>query len=59
MLKKFKLLKSRANRNSNDTCEVAQVVLHHILAEGIHLINLVKNKIKAEVPLEELHKNDT
>lgn len=59
MLKKFKLLKSRANRNSNDTCKVAQVVLHHILAEGIHLVNLVKNKIKAEVPLEELHKNDT
>lgn len=57
---KNKLLKSRATRNLNsDTCEVAQVVLDHIIAEGIRLINFTKSKTKAEVPLEEFYKNDT
>lgn len=35
------------------------MVLDHIIAEGIRLINFIKSKTKAEVPLEELHKNDT
>lgn len=35
------------------------MVLDHIIAEGIRLINFIKSKTKAEVPLEELYKNDT